>query len=74
MDTAKFGAGLLEKIRPRGHLTMRQREGLVGFLFLLPWVLGFLLLKAVPILAALHMLRRRYSRPWPYSKRLATTP
>ena len=38
---------------PRMHLSMRQREGLVGFLFLMPWILGFLLLKAVPILAAL---------------------
>jgi multiple sugar transport system permease protein len=39
--------------RPHGHLTMRQREGLVGFLFLLPWILGFILLKAIPILVAL---------------------
>jgi multiple sugar transport system permease protein len=33
--------------------TMRQREGLVGFLFLLPWIVGFILLKAVPIVVAL---------------------
>jgi multiple sugar transport system permease protein len=35
------------------HPTMRQREGFVGFLFLVPWILGFVLLKAVPILVAL---------------------
>jgi len=30
-----------------------QREGWVGLLFLAPWLLGFILLKALPILAAL---------------------
>jgi multiple sugar transport system permease protein len=32
---------------------MRQREGLIGLLFLSPWIAGFILLKAIPILAAL---------------------
>jgi multiple sugar transport system permease protein len=32
---------------------MRQREGLIGLLFLSPWILGFLLLKAIPIITAL---------------------
>ncbi|MBN2084697.1 MAG: sugar ABC transporter permease [Anaerolineales bacterium] len=54
MQITKSGFSIREWLhRPRGHLTMRQREGLVGFLFLLPWVLGFVLLKAIPILAAL---------------------
>lgn len=35
------------------HLSLRKYEATVGFLFLLPWLLGFLLFKAVPILAAL---------------------
>ncbi len=35
------------------ELTMRQREGLVGLLFLSPWILGFILIKAIPILTAL---------------------
>ncbi len=44
----------IKELFGRGRrMTMRQREGLVGFLFLLPWVVGFVLLKAVPILTAL---------------------
>jgi multiple sugar transport system permease protein len=35
------------------RLTRLQREGLIGLLFLSPWILGFLLLKLVPILVAL---------------------
>ncbi len=37
--------------RPR--FNRQQQEGLIGLLFLLPWILGFILLKAGPILAAL---------------------
>jgi len=44
-----------EPVRQPHRLTMRQREGLVGFLFLTPWILGFILLKAIPILAALGL-------------------
>jgi multiple sugar transport system permease protein len=32
---------------------LRRREGLIGLLFLSPWLAGFVLLKLVPILAAL---------------------
>jgi ABC-type sugar transport system permease subunit len=35
------------------HLSLRKYEATVGFLFLLPWLLGFVLFKAIPILAAL---------------------
>ncbi|HTX90592.1 MAG TPA: sugar ABC transporter permease [Anaerolineales bacterium] len=34
-------------------LSLRRYEATVGFIFLLPWLLGFLLFKAIPILAAL---------------------
>jgi multiple sugar transport system permease protein len=44
---------IIQKLAPKWDLTMRQREGLIGFLFLSPWILGFILLKAVPIIAAL---------------------
>jgi ABC-type sugar transport system permease subunit len=37
----------------RVPLSPRRFEAIVGFLFILPWLLGFILLKAVPILAAL---------------------
>jgi multiple sugar transport system permease protein len=39
--------------KPKKHLSLRKYEATVGFLFLLPWLLGFLFFKAVPILAAL---------------------
>jgi len=32
---------------------LRREEGLIGLMFLSPWILGFILLKALPILAAL---------------------
>jgi ABC-type sugar transport system permease subunit len=39
--------------QPEKHLSLRKYEAKVGFLFLLPWLLGFLFFKAIPILAAL---------------------
>jgi multiple sugar transport system permease protein len=39
--------------KPYKHRSLRKYEATVGFLFLLPWLLGFLFFKAVPILAAL---------------------
>jgi multiple sugar transport system permease protein len=35
------------------HAGLRRQEGLIGLLFLSPWILGFILLKLLPILAAL---------------------
>jgi ABC-type sugar transport system permease subunit len=39
--------------KPVKHLSLRKYEATVGFFFILPWLLGFLFFKAVPILAAL---------------------
>jgi ABC-type sugar transport system permease subunit len=39
--------------KPNKPLSLRKYEATVGFLFLLPWLLGFLIFKAVPILGAL---------------------
>lgn len=43
--------GVVER-RPTG-LTRLQQEARIGWLFLSPWIIGFVLLKALPILAAL---------------------
>jgi ABC-type sugar transport system permease subunit len=43
---------LLLKGKP-AKLTRLHRETLIGLLFLSPWIIGFILLKALPILAAL---------------------
>jgi oligogalacturonide transport system permease protein len=40
------------RIRP-ARLTRLQQEARIGLLFLAPWLIGFVLLKALPILAAL---------------------
>lgn len=53
MEITKRRFSIREWMQRARRLTMRQREGLVGFLFLLPWVIGFVLLKAIPILVAL---------------------
>ena len=37
--------------RPKG--TRLQQEARIGWLFLSPWIIGFVLLKALPILASL---------------------
>jgi multiple sugar transport system permease protein len=44
---------IIQRLAPQWDFSMRQREGLIGFLFLSPWILGFILLKAAPIIAAL---------------------
>ncbi len=43
---------LLPKTRP-ARVTRLQQEARIGLLFLSPWLIGFILLKALPILAAL---------------------
>ena len=54
MDIAQHKSLLpAETVRPRRWLTGRRREGLIGLLFLSPWLLGFIFFKAIPILAAL---------------------
>ena len=70
MFTVKHALAPRRRIpKPDKHLSLRKYEATVGFLFLLPWLLGFLLFKAVPILAALgfsftsfHMLEPEKTR------------
>ena len=50
MDVA-HESRLLIKNKP-ARLTRPQKEAWIGLLFLSPWIIGFLLLKALPILAA----------------------
>lgn len=54
----------IAKTEAHPQAMMRRREGFIGLLFLSPWLAGFVLLKLIPILAALgfsftnfHMLR-----------------
>lgn len=51
MDIANQSRALPE-IKPAKR-TRQQQEARIGLLFLAPWLIGFLLLKALPILAAL---------------------
>ena len=51
MNIAKQGGALLQN-KPVKR-TRLQKEAMIGWLFLSPWIIGFVLLKALPILAAL---------------------
>ena len=51
MDLAQ-SSGEWVKAKPRKS-TRLQREARIGLLFISPWLIGFILLKALPILAAL---------------------
>jgi multiple sugar transport system permease protein len=53
MDVANQGR-LWSWIKPAKH-TRLQQEARIGLLFLSPWLIGFVLLKALPILAALGL-------------------
>ena len=67
MDVANERGVLLRK--KRANPTRLQQEARIGLLFLAPWLMGFVLLKALPILAALvfsltdfHMLNPEETR------------
>lgn len=48
--------------RPRGKLgKMGRREATLGYLFILPWIIGFLAFTLLPILASLYYSFTRYS-------------
>ncbi len=47
------GAGRTQVPKKAKRLSLRKYSARVGFLLILPWVAGFVLLKAFPILAAL---------------------
>jgi hypothetical protein len=51
MDVANQSR-VLPEIKPAKR-TRQQQEARIGLLFLAPWLIGFVLLKALPILAAL---------------------
>lgn len=46
-------SGWFERRKPVRTTTRAQHEARVGWLFLSPWIIGFVLLKALPILASL---------------------
>ena len=52
MDLVREGR-LTQDTKPAGRSTRLQQEARIGLLFLSPWIVGFILLKALPILAAL---------------------
>ena len=50
MDSVNESRFLI-KIRPK-KLTRLQKEAWIGLLFISPWIIGFVVLKALPILVA----------------------
>jgi multiple sugar transport system permease protein len=51
---------MLALTRPRRTLSHRAREALTGYLFISPWIVGFLLLSLGPFLAALFLSLTEY--------------
>lgn len=48
------------RTRPQFRLTMRKREALMGYVFLSPWILGFLIFLAGPMLASIYLSLTNY--------------
>ena len=48
-----IGREALAGSKPHHRRTRQEREALIGLLFISPWLIGFILFKALPILAAL---------------------
>ncbi len=42
------------------ELTRKQKQGIIGYLFLSPWLIGFFALTAIPMLASLYFSFSRY--------------
>jgi multiple sugar transport system permease protein len=53
MDLVSQSGLFARRKRPRRRSTRLQQEARIGWLFLAPWIIGFVLLKALPILASL---------------------
>jgi len=63
---------ILFKYKP-GKPTRLQQETRVGLLFLGPWLIGFVLLKALPILAALVFSLTDFRMLTPYVGRVGNS-
>lgn len=46
---------------PRRHRSLRQREAIWGYLFIAPWLVGFFVFSAGPILSVLYLSLTTYS-------------
>ncbi len=56
---ARLRASLTTRRQPL-HLTNRQRESLMGYLFLSPWLLGFVIFLAGPMIASFYLSFTQY--------------
>jgi multiple sugar transport system permease protein len=65
-ETDPMGSALLateEAARPRKRLfkmTMRRREAIMGYVFLTPWIVGFLVFLVGPMIASLYLSLTQY--------------
>ena len=47
--------------RPRSHLSITQREAIEGYLYILPWILGFIIFVLGPLVASIYLSFTDYS-------------
>ena len=48
------------KRQSRFHMTMRKREAIIGYIFLLPWLVGFLAFLVGPMIASIYLSMTNY--------------
>ncbi|SDY10146.1 carbohydrate ABC transporter membrane protein 1, CUT1 family [Micromonospora pattaloongensis] len=53
---------------PRGSSRVRQREGLAGYVFLSPWLIGLMAITAIPMLLSLYLSFTNYDVLTPWSE------
>jgi multiple sugar transport system permease protein len=49
-----------QKRRFNLHITMRRREAIIGYIFLLPWLIGFLVFLVGPMLTSIYLSLTEY--------------
>ena len=49
-----------QKRRFNFHMTMRKREAIIGYIFLLPWLIGFLVFLVGPMLTSIYLSMTNY--------------
>ncbi|MCC6174947.1 MAG: sugar ABC transporter permease [Chloroflexi bacterium] len=57
----ELGAGLPSVAAPASRFSLSQREALWGYLFISPWLFGFLLFSLIPIGAVIYLSFTEYS-------------
>ncbi len=59
-EAVKLASNAVQPTKRSYHLSMRRREAIFGYLFLLPWLVGFVSLLLGPMLASIYLSLTNY--------------